>query len=108
MGRSTGITQGGISGLASAILETVSDYGQTVTVPTFETSIVPKDCALFSCGGDSGALVYVDSSTKVVGMVFASDVGRGVSYMTPLPDLFADIKRVTGARDVRIAGGGRR
>jgi V8-like Glu-specific endopeptidase len=53
--------------------------------------------------GDSGSLVYDSSSGEVVGIFFAASDLHGHFYFTPILDVFRDIKRVTGAVNVRIA-----
>lgn len=64
-------------------------------------------------GGDSGAVVYNDEG-KVVGLLFRGLAPQQISeysdsfpytYVTPIEDVFADIKEFTGADDVRLLGG---
>lgn len=56
----------------------------------------------FSLDGEEGALVF-DRDLRVVGMVFSSSLTENVSYITLWDDICEDIKRRTGAVDVRIA-----
>ncbi|EZF32830.1 hypothetical protein H109_00710 [Trichophyton interdigitale MR816] len=102
LGRSTEITRGSFSGLKSAHLNIPDGRGGVHIEPTFEYSVTSPSPYLFSDPGDSGALVF-DYDSNCIGMIFAGNPISRVSYITLLPDLFTDIKTITGAFDVRIA-----
>ncbi|EFQ98615.1 hypothetical protein MGYG_01639 [Nannizzia gypsea CBS 118893] len=102
LGRSTETTRGSLSGLKTAHLNVPDGRGGISEVPTFEYSITSPSSCLFSDPGDSGALVF-DYDSNCIGLVFAWNPISRVSYITLLPDLFNDIRIITGAFDVRIA-----
>lgn len=52
-------------------------------------------------GGDAGAFV-VDRFGRFVGMVWGGNDCMGVSYVMQAGDLFEDIRRRTGAVEVRL------
>lgn len=55
----------------------------------------------FGQGGDSGSAV-MDQYGLFVGMFFAGNDYTGTGYFTCAEDLFSDIKRATGAKEVEI------
>ncbi|KAM5434506.1 hypothetical protein McanCB56680_001811 [Microsporum canis] len=69
---------------------------------TLEHTVTGASGTLFSDPGDSGALVF-DSVANCIGLIFAGNTFSRASYITLLPDLFDDIKTITGVVDVRIA-----
>lgn len=88
-------------GLRPAHISTTNEHGEDYTV------ITKGVCATsakgpFSLPGDSRSLVF-DTSLRIVGMIFSGNLTENVNYITPCADLVRDIKRVTGARDFRIA-----
>ena len=56
---------------------------------------------IFSRGGDAGAFV-VDRFGSLVGLVWGANDNTGVTYVMQVDDLFEDIKRMTGAIEVRL------
>lgn len=60
----------------------------------------------FSNPGDSGSVVY-DKDGKVVGLLFRGQIpnqaSAGYTFVTPISDVFDDIKLMTGVEDVRVA-----
>lgn len=74
------------------------------TITTFEYGVANTKQIAFSLPGDSGSFVC-NTTQRVVGMVIRGYDRTRTSYYTPIEDIFADIKRVTGARDVRIFEG---
>ncbi|KAK2847610.1 hypothetical protein FQN49_005716 [Arthroderma sp. PD_2] len=102
LGRSTEKTKGYFSGLKSALLNVYDGKGGMSEVKTLEYAVTGASGTLFSDPGDSGALVF-DEGANCIGMIFAGSTTSKASYVTLLPDLYDDIKRITGAVDVRIA-----
>ncbi|EFE31002.1 uncharacterized protein ARB_02196 [Trichophyton benhamiae CBS 112371] len=102
LGRSTRRTKGNFSGLTSALLDTPDNRGGAPEVKSLEYAVTGPSGWLFSGPGDSGALVF-DKYANCIGMVISWNTISKVSYVTLLPDLFDDIRQVTGAVDVRIA-----
>ncbi|EFR03926.1 hypothetical protein MGYG_06925 [Nannizzia gypsea CBS 118893] len=102
LGRSTRRTMGKLSGLVSAHIPTHNRDGGDSVLPTYEYAVFADVGTRFSDPGDSGALVF-DGDINCVGLLFAGNSTSKASYITILPDLFEDIKAVTGAFDVRIA-----
>lgn len=103
LGRSTGWTWGTLSGLRSASITTADEHGKENKIVTMENVVTGrKHGAPFSERGDSGSFVF-DANLAVVGMVFAGDSNYGNAYIIPCAELFEDIKRQTGAQDVRIS-----
>ena len=56
---------------------------------------------MFSEPGDSGAFA-LNRGGQCVGIVFGGNSFTESSYVTPVNTLFEDIKRYTGAIDVKI------
>ncbi|KAM5434608.1 hypothetical protein MferCBS31731_006710 [Microsporum ferrugineum] len=102
LGRSTRKTRGFFSGLESAHIHTSDGQGGISEIITLEHAVTGASGTLFSDPGDSGALVF-DSVANCIGLIFAGNTFSRASYITLLPDLFDDIKTITGAVDVRIA-----
>ena len=101
-GRSTAYSSGYYSELKTALItETRDEYGNTVPKKTLEHAITGYHGQRFASEGDSGALVF-NQHEMVVGMVFGGSKRQSVSFMTHITDVFEDIKRVTGASDVRM------
>lgn len=100
LGRTTEWTNGRFAGLRSAHIATSDEHGETHTVVTREYCVTGTG-GPFSLEGDSGSLVF-DRDMRVVGMIFSGSLAENVSYITLFDDLFGDIKKRTGAQDVRI------
>jgi hypothetical protein len=87
----------------------VRDENGTVVdeITTFEHSVVSdwfiggEPAENFSQKGDSGSFIYSIGDYRVVGMLWGGS--DRVTYFTHIGDLVADIKQVTGARDVRLS-----
>ncbi|EGD97736.1 hypothetical protein TESG_05137 [Trichophyton tonsurans CBS 112818] len=75
--------------------------GISVKVPR-EHVVTGASGTLFSDPEDSGALVF-DKAASCVGLIFAGNAHLRALYITLLPDLFNDIKSITGAVNIRIA-----
>ncbi|OQD75914.1 hypothetical protein PENDEC_c005G04444 [Penicillium decumbens] len=103
-GRSTFLTKGRYSELQSVHVHRVpiSDDGKFRTVETFEHAFVSISGGPFSEGGDSGSFVFAEDG-DVIALLWGGIERRDVTYVTPIEEVFDDIKRVTGALDVRIA-----
>ncbi|PGH30409.1 hypothetical protein GX50_06814 [[Emmonsia] crescens] len=71
-------------------------------IVTHECSVtgLPRSGA-FSKRGDSGSFI-VDGMTNFVGLLFSENEHPGITYYTPVNILFEDIKKMTGARAVRL------
>ena len=67
--------------------------------PTLEWSFKPR--GTLGAGGDSGAWIFTELGT-LLGQLYAQDTWTKVVYYTPAWALFNDIKRVTGATEVRL------
>ncbi|KAF3491700.1 uncharacterized protein GIQ15_01217 [Arthroderma uncinatum] len=102
LGRSTRRTKGYFSGLRSAHLNVPDGKDGMSQVETLEYAVIGASVSPFSDPGDSGALVF-DTSANCIGMIFAGNTLTKTAYVTLLPDLFDDIKFITGAIAVRIA-----
>lgn len=98
----TGLTRGSYSGVKTAHIRTRIVDGQGKSVATWEHTL-SASCSEGAVvdEGDSGSLVFTEE-LSVVGMVFGGALGGDIGYFTHIQDLVADIKRVTGARDVRL------
>lgn len=113
LGQTTGWTRGQYSTLQAAhIIQPPKDHDDehgkptsttTYTVITTKHTITGhKRCIFFSSPGDSGALVF-DNKLRVNGLLIGGNqTHHAVSYITLVSDLFKDIKRKTGAVDVRV------
>lgn len=90
VGRTTGHTTGCIIAQIATPLPveySVPEYGVRKTVFFEEAFVVMGDTGPFSRGGDSGSLVigYDKLGNKVsVGLVFAGNEGKGLSFILPL------------------------
>ncbi|KAJ9265169.1 hypothetical protein DTO212C5_6843 [Paecilomyces variotii] len=102
-GRSTGYTQGTYNGLESAVIADKIVNGQTVRTRTLEHAVCGRHGQWFGDRGDSGSFVFTYSGT-VIGMIFGGNTDRAISYFTHIFDIFNDIKKITGASNVRIFG----
>ncbi|MCJ1426407.1 hypothetical protein MMC29_004310 [Sticta canariensis] len=67
--------------------------------PTLEWSFKPR--GTLGTGGDSGTWIFTELGT-LLGQIYAQDTWTKVVYYTPAWALFNDIKRVTGATEVRL------
>lgn len=84
------------------IVNTTVD-GKLSKIATREHGIVGHHWAWpFSKLGDEGAFVYAMDGT-VMGMLFARCDATNVAYAMHIDDLLADVKKVTGALDVRVS-----
>jgi len=93
-GRTTGFTSGRVSGMVAAPIGvgyTIREYGINKTV-FFEDAVIVEgeNGQPFSKGGDSGSLVVgyaADGTRSAVGLVFAGNEQRGLSFILPLPSI---------------------
>lgn len=103
VGRSTTYIAGYYSSLKDARISQVSNAaGVLVMKATLEHSVTGMSGKHFSDLGDSGAMVF-QGSGALVGMLCDGCIEHPISYISLAEDLFDDIKRVTGATDVRVA-----
>lgn len=103
-GRSTSITQAKFHGLKSVLItrEPIPMYGTFRLVTTWEYAFASISEGPFAEPGDSGTFV----STRlggVVGLLWGGAERNDIGYVTPIEAVFDDIKKVTGAVEVRIA-----
>ncbi|KXG54559.1 uncharacterized protein PGRI_077030 [Penicillium griseofulvum] len=102
-GRSSQITTGTYSELECVTFtQTKGDDGQTIVVPTWEHKIASNGDGDFAEQGDSGSWVYTISG-ELVGILKGGDEAHGTGTMMLMPDIFDDIRSVTGATNVRVA-----
>lgn len=102
-GRSTGFTRGYVNvikGVRIAHVRNARGPGSR-SIETFELQVTGKDQMDFGVPGDSGSFI-TDLNGKVIGMLLGGTERANASYVTPLVDIFEDIKRVTRAEDVRL------
>lgn len=99
VGRTTGLTYGtviGVSGSPLPVGYNIKEYGVSKTVFFEEAMIVQGDNgAPFSKGGDSGSLVMgydADGNRHAVGLVFAGNEARGLSFILPLPTILNQLE----------------
>jgi hypothetical protein len=98
VGRTTGLTRGTIVAQSASpvpVAYTVNEYGVRKNV-FFERVYViqTSDGQPFSRPGDSGALVVnvaPDGSRSAVGLVFAGNEQRGLSFILPLPEILGKL-----------------
>jgi len=76
-------------------------HGQFTTAVTFEHGFISISDRPFSEPSDSGTFVFAEDG-DVIGLLWGGAERRNISYVTPIEDIFDDIKRVTGAMEVRI------
>ncbi|KAJ5087638.1 hypothetical protein N7456_011254 [Penicillium angulare] len=109
-GSRSGMSLGMVNTLKTANIEARLQEGQVQTVVTIENTIVGAsnghDTSVsfppFWVHGDSGAIIVAYRTSAVVGMLFSGMRYNSISYFTRVDDLFADIKEVSGAKDVRF------
>lgn len=104
LGRTTNATEGRFTGLKALVLKTGVDRdGEPASATTLERAIIHwKDPTKpFSEGGDSGSAV-VNSEGQFLGLLFAGNDATFTTYFTPWEQLFEDIKKFTGAKNVRL------
>lgn len=99
-GRTTGYTKGVYNGLKTVHLTHAVINGELVPQPTLEHTVTNQGDP-FALRGDSGALV-IDSQARVVGLHWGGLDSGSVAYFTHIEDVLEDIKRVTGAEDIRM------
>lgn len=94
VGRTTGHTTGKIVAQSATPLPvsySVNEYGVKKTVYFKDAFIIQGDAGVpFSKAGDSGSLVWsvaADGTKSSVGLVFAGNDTRGLSFMLPLPPI---------------------
>ncbi|KAJ9295969.1 hypothetical protein DTO271G3_5544 [Paecilomyces variotii] len=102
-GRTTGYTQGTYNSLESAVIADKIVNGETVRTYTLEHAVCGRHGQCFGDQGDSGSFVFTYSGT-VIGTIFGGNTDRPISYFTHIVDIFNDIKKITGASNVRIFG----
>ncbi|PGH34883.1 hypothetical protein GX50_02234 [[Emmonsia] crescens] len=98
-GRRTNLTMGRYNGLKALELKCWKTGNIIVTHECSVTGL--PGSGAFLKRGDSGSFI-VDSVTNFVGLLFAGNEGPGITYYTPANILFEDIKKMTGARAVRL------
>ncbi|KAJ5509277.1 hypothetical protein N7527_011420 [Penicillium freii] len=102
-GRSTGITTGTYSFVDCVrFTEALDEYGIPQGIPIWEHKIASGPDGSFAEKGDSGSWVYTQSGV-LVGVLNSGDKAKDTGTMTLMPDIFDDIKSITGATNVRIA-----
>lgn len=84
------------------LIMTRTDNGQVTVVPTWEHKIAGSRGTDFAKYGDSGSWVYTLGG-EPAGMLKGGDEAHGTGTMSLMPDIFDDIKSVTGAINVRVA-----
>lgn len=99
-GRTTGYTKGVYNGLKTVHLTHAVINGELVPQPTLEHTVTNQGDP-FALRGDSGALV-IDSQARVVGLHWGGLDSGSVAYFTHIEDVLEDIKRVTGAKEIRM------
>lgn len=67
-------------------------------IATWEHAVAKKSGNHFSVEGDSRSFVCMGSN-QVMGMLSSKDI-TNCSHFTPLSEIFADIKIITGAQEV--------
>jgi hypothetical protein len=105
-GRSSGFTQGKMNGLKTVQLARAKNpqgAGSIVT-DTYEHQAAGVHSKAFSINGDSGSFV-TNKQNEVIGMIISGDQRKNTTTITPMVDLFTDIKILTHAEDVRIVVG---
>ncbi|KAI9803894.1 MAG: hypothetical protein M1825_001774 [Sarcosagium campestre] len=107
-GRSSGLTQGILNGIKSHTFDQwgyrAAD-GQNVEVIRRDmvvTSNALRGAMAFAIPGDSGAFVY-NRLGHFIGMAIGGNSHSNTTSVTCARDLFDDIKKITGARAVRLA-----
>ncbi|KAL4779658.1 hypothetical protein BJX76DRAFT_365088 [Aspergillus varians] len=96
IGRATGFTTG-----TYANLKVCHIAGQVDK--TWEHAVVVPQGGSFLAEGDSGSLLFNFTGT-VMGMFFGGSNTGDIGYFTSTQDLLEDIKRITGATEIRILG----
>jgi hypothetical protein len=97
-GRTTGFTAGFVGGAVGApigVHYAIREYGINKTVYFADAVVVETDNgSAFSKAGDSGSLVVgynAEGERQAVGLVFAGDVARGLSFILPLPSILQQL-----------------
>lgn len=93
-GRTTGLTEGQIIGISASpvpVMYNLREYSIKKTVYFNDVFVIQgNDGAMFSKPGDSGSLVvgFNEKGERIaVGIVFAGNEGRGISFMLSLPKM---------------------
>jgi len=106
-GRATGFTAGTYAGVNVTLLHSwkATDQGMKWQVSRDHTvTAVPTRCDFQPCfgrRGDSGAAVF-NAFGEFVGIFFGGNDATNNSYFTSAQDLFEDIRKLTGAKAVRL------
>lgn len=101
-GRSSGLSRGKYNKLWTSHINIKVVEGKNISIETLEHSIVHSQAGQsFSREGDSGAFVHTFSE-RFVGLLFGGSPSLNISYFTHVKDLFADIRDLTGAEEVRL------
>lgn len=102
-GRSTSITKAKFSELESVLITREPDpvHGGTRLVTTWEYAFASISNRPFAEPGDTGAFVFTGLG-GVVGLLWGGAERNDTGYVTPIEAIFDDIKRVTGAVEIRI------
>ncbi|KAJ5893857.1 hypothetical protein N7495_005548 [Penicillium taxi] len=103
-GRSTGLSQATWGTLCQVSFSREQDPsvpGGSKFKATWEHCITSPSNKPFSELGDSGSLVWLGRG-RVVGILHSGGERVNTSYITPIEDIFEDIKRISGACEVRM------
>ncbi|KAK2770476.1 hypothetical protein FQN53_005535 [Emmonsiellopsis sp. PD_33] len=102
IGRTTGFKEGKYSILKSVLLPSghLDAQQNPIEKETYE-HVITGVTTKFSQPGDSGAVIF-DQFCNFIGLLFAGSFETNATYFTPAETLFEDIKKMTGALDVRI------
>lgn len=105
VGRATGYTRGTYGNLDICHIATKIVNGEKEDVPTWEHVLLGiKGGNPVVDPGDSGSLVF-DEVGVVLGMIFGGNDKGNLGYFTATRDLIADIKRITGVKEIRLHDG---
>ncbi|KAJ5789622.1 uncharacterized protein N7518_006633 [Penicillium psychrosexuale] len=101
-GRSTGTTYAYYNGLVSVDICLQKTAHGVQKVFTWEHTVTEPISHAFAEPGDSGSWVYTPAG-EVFGVLHSRDMRKGTMRIASIVDIFKDIKRLTGAAEVRIA-----
>lgn len=103
IGRTTDATWGRYNGIkAISLVDWRNGPNEARRIYSNDHSVVGGSVGPeFAKGGDSGSFVF-DKFGGVVGLLLAANDGTNTSFFTTLDDVFADIRQITGANDVRL------
>lgn len=102
IGRRTGFTEGQLDGIRLADIQSwVQVDGVWSSAKGRVHLVAPLHKSVFGDPGDSGSFV-MSMAGSFVGLYMGGDRDRGTGLFIAAKDLFEDIKRITGATDVRV------